>query len=185
MKTIINASLGLILILAVSCGPKAKAVKAPNGEKEIELPCSNFTKDKKFFRVSAVGESKDLNIAKRKALSNARTQLSGEIAATMKVVGDNYVKSSEQNNVEEALERFEENSRTIINQQLNGAQSVCERVTKNPKTKSFSVYVALELSAKDLADRYNESLSKDQQTFVDYNYEKFKKTFEEEMSKQR
>ena len=46
---------------------------------------------------------------RKRAISNARSELAGMISTTMKVVGDNYVKSMEVNNVEEVLERFEEN----------------------------------------------------------------------------
>ena len=96
-----------------SCGPKTKA---PKGETELILPCSEFKSDRKTFRVYSYGESADAMVAKKKAISNARSELAGMISTTMKVVGDNYVKSMEVNNVEEVLERFEENGRTVINQ---------------------------------------------------------------------
>ena len=41
----------------------------------------------------------------------------------------------------------------------------------------------LELYADDLVSSYNERLSKDERLKIDYDYEKFKQTFEEEMSK--
>lgn len=174
--------LGLTLITS-SCKSSENAISAPKGEREITIPCSNFNSTKKTFRASAYGESKDMNIAKRKGLSNARTQLAGEISTTMKVVGDNYVKSTEFDNKEEILERFEENSRTVINEKLNGARSVCERTTQDGKTGKYKVYLALELSSEKVVLKYHELLSKDENLKVDYNYEKFKETFEKEMNK--
>ena len=100
-------------IMISSCGSKTKV---PKGETEMVLPCSEFKSDRKTFRIYSYGESTDAMVAKKKALSNARSELAGMISATMKVVGDNYVKSMEVNNVEEVLERFEENGRTVINQ---------------------------------------------------------------------
>jgi hypothetical protein len=39
------------------------------------------------------------------------------------------------------------------------------------------------LSAADLISKYNERLSKDDQLKIDYDYEKFKDTFNQEMDK--
>ena len=48
---------------------------------------------------------------------------------------------------------------------------------------TFKTYVALELSADDLVAKYNERLSKDDRLKIDYDYEKFKDTFNAEMDK--
>ena len=45
--------------------------------------------------------------------------------------------------------------------------------------------MAVELSATDLVGKYNERLSQDERIRAEYNYEKFKETFEAEMAKQR
>ena len=142
------ASAGLLL---ASCGSKTKV---PKGEIEQVLPCSEFKSDKKTFRVYSFGESADMNVAKKKALSNARTELAGMINSTMKVVADNYVKSMEVNNVEEVLERFEENSRTIINERLNGSVVVCDRVTQVQSSGKFKYYIAIELDGEKIVKNY-------------------------------
>ena len=155
----------------------------PKGEVEIVLPCSEFKSDKKYFRSYSFGESTDANVAKKKALSNAREELAAQISSTMKVVGDNYVKSSEFNNVEEVLERFEQNSRTVINERLSGIKPGCDKLVMVTATQKYKYYVALELSGDDLVDDYYKTLSNDQSLRIDYNYEKFKQTFNEEMEK--
>jgi predicted transcriptional regulator len=168
-----------------NCKKKESAVKTgiSKGEIEIILPCSEFRSDDKFFRSFAFGESMDGNVAKQKALSNARTELAGSLNSTMKVVGDNYVKSSEFNNAEELLERFEQNARTVINQELRGVKTVCERMARVGDTRNFRYYIALELSGGDLFDKYYSSLTSDQSLKIDFNYERFKDTFNEEMAK--
>jgi len=169
----------LASVFLVSCGG-TKDVTAPKGETEIILPCSEHKSDKNTFRVYSFGESLDQAVAKKKALSNARTDLAGMISTTMKAVGDNYVKSTEVNNVEEVLELFEENARTVINQQLSGAKSVCDRLMMTQSGK-YKYYIALELSGDNIVKDYYKSLSKNDKIMVDYNYEKFKETFEKEM----
>ena len=100
----------------------------------------------------------------------------------MKVVGDNYVNSSEVNNKEQLTETFQEMSRTVVDQNLKGAVEICEKLTQKPDG-SYVSYVAIELSGEKITNSYNERLSKDEKLKADYNYEKFKETFEKEMTK--
>jgi hypothetical protein len=173
---------GAVTFTSIACKSK-KEIPTPKGEVEIVLPCSQFKSDKNYFRSYSFGESTDANVAKKKALSNAREELAGQISSTMKVVGDNYVKSSEFNNVEEVLERFEQNSRTVINERLSGIKPVCDKLMQVTATGKYKYYVALELSGEDLVDDYYKTLSNDQSLKIDYNYEKFKQTFDAEMAK--
>jgi len=103
----------------------------------------------------------------------------------MKVVADNYVKSTEVNNIEEVLERFEENSRTVIDERISGAVVVCDRVTQVASTGKFKYYIAIELDGEKIVKDYYKALSKNDKIMVDYNYEKFKETYEKEMEKMR
>lgn len=174
---------GMIIALPACKSKKQATIDPPKGEVEIKMPCSEKTADAEHFRAFSFGESMDANVAKRKALSNAKADLAGQISTIMKVVGDNYVKSSEYNNKEELLERFEENARTVINQQLNGIRPICEKLTQVTSTGKYKYYISLELSGDDLVKNYYESLSRDESLRIDYNYERFKQTFEEEMKK--
>lgn len=186
-------TLSLIALIAIAgfqftgCKKKEKLAeggKAPKGEEEVLIPCSglDYFSNDKYFRSNAFGESIDMMTAKKKAMSNAKAQLASDIQTTMKVVGDNYVKSSEFNNKEEILERFEENARTVVNQELRGVRTICEKMVKTPEGK-YKSYLAIELSGEELLNRYSEVLSKDENLKIDYNYEKFKETFDKEMEK--
>ena len=75
------------------------------GEIEIIEHCSGdaYFSNNKYFRANATGESLDRETAKKKARSNAMAQLAKSIKATMKIVGDNYVNSTEFNNKEEVI----------------------------------------------------------------------------------
>ena len=186
MKNRLFTPIAILAIAAVSftsCKGKKKVIEPPKGEIEVVLPCSEFKSDSEYFRAYSFGESSDPNVAKKKALSNAKAELAGQISTTMKVVGDNYVKSSEYNNKEELLERFEENARTVINEKLSGIKPICDRLTQVTSTGKYKYYIALELSGDQLVSDYYNSLTKTESLKIDYNYEKFKKTFEEEMNK--
>lgn len=178
--------LGIGFMFAVtSCKKKKEATGVSSDEKEVILPCIEFKSDDDHFRAHGFGESMDANVAKQKAVSNARTAMAGQLSSTIKVVGDNYIKSSEYNNTEELLERFEQNARTVINQELRGVKTVCERMTRVGDRNQFRYYLALELSGSDMFDKYYQSLTNDQSLKIDFNYERFKETFNEEMAKFR
>ena len=72
----------------------------------------------------------DQSTSKKKAMSNAKADLASAIQTTIKGTIDNYVNSREVNNVEELSERFEGLTREVINQELVGTKTICEKVTK-------------------------------------------------------
>ena len=157
----------------------------PKGEVEVKMYCSgpDYWTDKHNFRANSVGESIDQATAQKKARANAKQQIAGDISTVLKATIDNYVKSTEFNNKEEVLENFEGLSREVINQELSGIKTICEQLTKDQTTTKYKYYVAIELSADKLVQKYTERLSKNEALKVDYNYEKFKQTFDKEMDR--
>ena len=185
-------SLAVAAVLVVgglsACGGKKKAAEAakpPTGETEVNVLCSgpDYFTDEKNFRANSLGESMDQATAAKKAMSNARAALASAINTQVKTVIDNYVNSSELNNKEEVAERFEGLSREVVDQQLSGTKTICEKTVRVDATGNYKTYVAIELSAQDLLAAYNQRLSSDDKLKVDYDYEKFKKTFDDEMQK--
>jgi len=194
MKALFNTrtlTLGLLAVgLAfgsISCGKKKKAAEAapPSGETLIKQYCAGdeYFSDKKFFRANNLGESMDQATAKKKAYSNARADLASSVSTTIKGVIDNYVNSREYNNKEEVEERFEGLTREVIDQQLSGVKTICEEVVKVNATGKFKYYIAIELSGQDLVEAINERITNDERLKIDYDYEKFKETFNQEMEK--
>ncbi len=175
-----------VAMVAVSC--KKKDLQAPPaGEVLIEEYCSgpDYFSNNKFFRANGIGESMDQATAKKKAFSNARADLASAVNTTIKGTIDNYVNSREFNNVEEVEERFEGLTREVIDQELKGTKTICQKVVKVTETGNFKYYVALELSGQDMLTKMNERLGEDERLKIDYDYEKFKETFEKEMEKLR
>jgi len=183
MKKLNYVSLVVLIAAALIAGCKGKE-KAPSGEKEVIVPCSGseYFTTAKFFCANSIGESQDQVTSKKKALTNARNELAQAINTTVKTVTDNYVNSREMNNKEEVEERFESLNREIVDQTLSGIVTKCEKLMKTDQG-TYKTYVAIELSAEELVSKYNERLSKDERLKIDYDYEKFKETFEKEMDK--
>ena len=190
MKTKFYKPLGLLIAGAVifgstftSCKSKQEVTDVKN-ETLIEVYCSGpeYRSDKTTFRANATGESTDMEIARKKAGSNSKAALAAQIQTTIKGVTDNYVNSREFNNVEEVEERFEVLNREVVNQQLNNVKTICEKITQT-KTGTYKCYMAIEMSTDALEEALNNKLSKDQRLKVDYDYEKYKETFDKEMEK--
>ncbi len=183
MKKLNYVSLIVLAAAVLIAGCKGKE-KIPAGEKEVVVPCSgpDYFTTAKFFRANSIGESQDQVTSKKKALTNARNELAQAINTTVKTVTDNYVNSREMNNKEEVEERFESLNREVVDQTLSGIRTLCEKLVKTDQN-TYKTYVAIELSADELVSKYNERLSKDERLKIDYDYEKFKETFEKEMAK--
>ena len=177
----------LLIVGQSACGgqkKKAEEKKPPEGETLIKQYCAgpDYYTDNKTFRANNLGESLDQATAKKKAMANARADLASSIQTTMQGVIDNYVNSREFNNQEEVEERFEGLTREVLDQSLTGVKVICEEVVKTAEGK-FKYYIALELSGADLVADYNSAISNDERLRIDYDYEKFKETFEAEMDK--
>lgn len=173
------------LMLMFSCKSSKPAGVEKQGETVIEVLCTGpeYQSDKTHLRVSSIGESMDQVVAKDKALSEARAQLAASLNTLLKGVTDNYVKQSEVNNREVLHERYEKLNREVVNQEVTGTRTLCEKTTRTA-SGNYKTYLAVELNTEDLLAAMNNRISGDEQLKIDYNYEKFKKTFEEEMNKQ-
>jgi len=172
------------LIMMPACKSSKPASVKKQGEKLIEVLCTGpeYQSDKDHLRSSSIGESMDQQVSKDKALSTGRAQLAASMSTLLKGVTDNYVKQSGVSNKEALYSRYEKLDREVINQEIVGTKIICEKVTKT-ESGNFKTYLAIELNSAELLEAMNKRISSDEQLKTDYFYEKFKKTFEEEMSK--
>jgi hypothetical protein len=184
MKNLMRISSVLAIVAAVVISGCKSKQPMPEGEKEVVVPCSgpDYFTNNKVFRGNSIGESMDQVTSKKKALTNARNELAQAIQTTVKTVTDNYTNSREMNRREELEQRFEQLNREVVDQTLQGVRTICEKLVQT-KEGNYKTYVAIELSADELVKQYNERLSKDERLKIDYDYEKFKQTFDEEMAK--
>jgi anion-transporting ArsA/GET3 family ATPase len=183
--TIMVIAIFAVGIIAAGCKSKKNVTQAaPANEVLVEQYCSgpDYFSNNEFFRSNDVGESMDQSTSKKKAMSNAKAALAGYIETTLKAAFDNYVNSRELNNVEEVKERYEGLSREVVNQKLNGIRLICEKQTRTSDNR-YKTYVAIELTGDDIVSMMNQRLSDDDKLKIDYDYEKFKQTFNDEMDK--
>lgn len=176
--------LALPLSILPGCKSSKKAATKIPDEQEVVRYCygPEYQSTKDHFRASATGESMDQMMSEKKALTEARAKMAAQIETLIKTVTDNYGKSGEMNKKEELMKRYETLTREVVNQKISGTIEVCNKQTKT-KDGNYKTYLTLELGGSEVLGALNNRLSNDEMIKIDYNYEKFKKTFEEEMNK--
>ncbi len=170
-------------LLLTQCRSKEEATM-PEGETRVEVLCSGpeYWSTDEYFRANSVAESPNQANSKRMALSNARAELAGQIEVTVKAVIDNYVQDIAVGDRQEYSQRYEGLSREVINQKLTGTRVICEELTRTPQGR-YKTYIAIELAGNEILNAMNERISRDERLRLDYDYEKFKNTFNDEMDK--
>jgi hypothetical protein len=143
---------------------------------------TNFFSTKKNLRASGIGESIDRMTALKKCRNEAKTALAASVETRIKSTIDNYVNSREMSNREQVEEKFEGLSREVIDQKLSNVTTVCEKITVKA-TGGYVAYLAVEMKADDLIEAINDRITKEETLRIDYDYEKFKETFDKEMEK--
>lgn len=179
----------VLLIAVVSfsqCKSKKEIAQAPPGETRVEVLCSGpeFFSDNEYFRANSVAESQNQANSKRMALSNARAELAGQIETTVKSVIDNYIQDVAVGDRTEFTQRYEGLSREVINQRLTGTRVICEELMRTSEGM-YKTYIAIELSGEEIVNAMNQRIAADDRLRVDYDYEKFKDTFNGEMDQMR
>ena len=168
-------------MVMTSCGSSKKAT-AEKGYEEVQTFCSGpeYRTGDGIMRANASGNSNDMEISRDKAMTNARNRLSQQMEVFVSNLTDYYKKETdfmENSNMEK---RFEELIREVSNNKLQGTYPICEKTTRNDSGNYIS-YVAVELGGEEFMEQSANRLSADEELKVDYDYEKFKSSYEKAM----
>lgn len=188
----------LVLTITYSCGSsKSKVVveKEVRGQtfNEIILPCNgaDYASNDKEFKGTGSGTSINMNAAKKMAVRAAMSALALDMSAAISVVADDYSKSVQKNADLDYQGRWEDMTRIVADEVVNSLSTDCERSTIERKnlngqmTAYYTFYVAKSSSVDKVFEKLSQKMSDDEILKIDYDYEKFKETFEKEMEKRR
>jgi hypothetical protein len=141
-----NTCVVLLLMMGMAAGCKSNKI----GERVKEpFTSPKYMSSSRFWRSTGSGNSSDLNIAKQKALLEARKNLASEVETNIKSVADQYIKNQEIGEREMMQRSFEMLYREVMNTQLNDAR-VHDQVTYKRDNGQFIHYVAIEAHKKSL-----------------------------------
>ena len=184
MKYVIMAAVVVSVAMFVSGCKSKKLPSVQEGSRELSVPLSGkeYRSDKDYFRATGIGVSTDLAAAKKIAQQNARTTLATNISSTMKAVSENYIQDRQINDRDEFGSKFEEISRTVVNQTLNDVREMDEKVFQE-KDGRYRYYVALEMSKEPVIRNLNQGISKEAKMQQDFDQYRFRQILDEEMKK--
>lgn len=181
----------ITLSILVSCGPGKTVVKEvkTNQENVVEVitPCvgDKFQSNDKFFRGTANGTSVNMNMAKKIALRSANTFLATDIKVQITQVADDYSGQTTSGTTSTFREKVQDATESVVDEVVNSSRTICERTTMNKQTGEYTVYISRESSVENIFSKVAQTLSKEEELRVDYDYEKFKETFDKVMEKRR
>ena len=169
----------MVLVMA-SCGSKKQVASA-------NFPCPECKASTEVFRYLgqhvAAGD-RQMQQARSMAANNARTELANMIEATVKNVIDNYTSEYITDDQAEFKQRTQGLARTVVNQVLRGTPVICEGTMPSTTVQGGIIcFACVELTGKTVMDAIASQISSDEKLRTDFEYEKFKQVFEEEMSK--
>lgn len=190
-KTMLSKTSKWLLIPAVavlafsSCkSKKAVPIEKRTGAVEISVPFSSkeYRSDENNFRSKQVGKSPDQATAKKIAFQSARAEMAANINATVKRVTDQYTNQRTVGNTQEFENKFEELSREVVNLEMSNVKEIGEKLFQEPDG-SYSYWIALEASKKEVFDKIDAKISNDAKLKLDYDKQKFQQIFDAEMKK--
>jgi hypothetical protein len=183
-KVFVFAALIAGVLFMVSCGGKKKTTATSDAlGKELVIPCSDmeFHSDKTHFRGTGMAEGTNMASVRRRANLDANAALAASVNRTIKSVTDRYTQDITVGDANEYAEKFEDMTRSVVNQSLNNVSTVCSKVFE--KEGKFSVYVAVEVGKDEMLNNISSRISNDARLRLDYDKMKFENIFNEEMEK--
>ena len=177
-----------LLIPAISlsaCGVQKVTYTKQEERKEVKgLPFSEkqYQTDKDYFRAVGTGVSTDMEMAKKIALTNAQRKIAESITTVAKTTTEIFGKQVTADNQGEFASSVYTIVRTSANESLSNIKIVDEKLFEKG-SQDYEAWVVIETSAKAVSDRAIKGLSSSKALKVESDLEKFRKVFEEEMSK--
>lgn len=170
----------LAALVMMSCGSSKEVAQ------ETKSPCGGCTSTTEVFRYvgqHVASSDRQMQQARSQAANAARSELAAMINATIKRVIDNYTSEYIQGDASDFRQRVQDIARTVVKQELTGTPVTCEAKEPGSQPGNVIVYACVELTGKSVLDGIANQIKNDEKLRTDFEYEKFKKVLDEEMSK--
>lgn len=168
----------LMALVMASCGSEKQVAS--------NLPCPECKATTEVFRYlgqHVASSDRQMQQARSMAANSARSELAAMVDATIQRVIDNYTSEYISGNESDFKQRVQDLARTVINQKVKGTPIICEGTMPGSTAGNTICFACVELTGKAVLDGIAETISNDEKLRTDFEYEKFKKVLEEEMSK--
>jgi hypothetical protein len=166
----------------VSCNKKLKQTDTKLKEIETPFEGKKYFSDKKYYRAIGEGKAQDLTVAKRIAETNARQGLASQIEVKVRSVGEQYLQNRSINQNLETNTKYEDITRTVIDETLREIE-LFDQKSYQDKQGNYVHYVAMQMSTDAIANGMVDKITKDEQLKQDFELERFRKIYEQELEK--
>ena len=177
-KITLLLGVALMALVMASCGSQKQVAS--------NMPCPDCKSTTDVFRYLgqhvATGD-RQMQQARSMAANAARAELATQVSATVKRVVDNYTSEYITGENSEFNQRVQDISRTVVNQLLVGTPVICEGTMPGSTPGNTICFACVELTGRSVLDGISSKINNDEKLRTDFEYEKFKKVLEEEMSK--
>jgi hypothetical protein len=178
----------LLLTLSISvssCG-SAKTAASPNGLTEQVIPLSGpqYRTDASYFRAVQSGKSKDMAMAKKIALQNARQELAANLKTNIRLVIENYNSNRQlpSEDVTTTNSQMTELAYSVVNERLLGS-ALSEEKLFTTATGEYQYFVCVELNKAELKQALIDEMKRNEKMMSEAEIEDFRKIFDEQMAK--
>jgi hypothetical protein len=178
----------LLLALSISlssCG-SAKTAASPNGLTEQVIPLSGpqYRTDASYFRAVQSGKSKDMAMAKKIALQNARQELAANLKTNIRLVIENYNSNRQlpSEDVTTTNSQMTELAYSVVNERLLGS-ALSEEKLFTTATGEYQYFVCVELNKAELKQALIDEMKRNEKMMSEAEIEDFRKIFDEQMAK--
>lgn len=176
MKLYTVVAIAATLSVALTCCSASKN-QTNSDEKEIVQLCNYTTYDQTFY-ANGIAESTDMQMAKDKAISSARAQIS----ASLNLAVENFVKRFRTDTNDVLDQKTEDRLQTLTIQTLTGSSLVCERLVRTD-TGKYRAYVSVALPKQAVIDAAKKALDDEKKANLDTRMAEFDKIAEQEIIK--
>lgn len=176
--------IGVLMTAGISgCNQKLKRADSKK-LKEIEQPFDSkkYFSDKKDYRAVGEGRAMDLTVAKRIAETNARQSIASQIEVQIRSVGEQFLQNRSIGTDLETKSKYEDLTRSVVDQTLSGVKVVDAKSFQNKKGM-YVHYVAMEMPVDEVERQMEEGISRDEKLKQDFELQKFREVYNEELNK--
>ena len=155
------------------------------GEVEVAVPFTEaeYQSNAEYWRTTQSGSSFNASVAQSEAILAANKQLAAMIHVQIKSVVESYTKNIQTTNSNEVAKVYEEMIRGIVNQALEGSHTYAQKAFRLADG-TYRYHVCQQVSKASLREELTDRLSEEEHMQLEFDKERFRKIFDEEMQAQ-
>lgn len=172
---------GLVLVLIMISCDTQKSLPS-------NYPCQDCKSTSSVFSYMSqyvASNDKQIQQARTVAANTARAELAVQINATFKRVVDDYTNEYIAGMAVDSNQRMQDVASAIVNQMSRDAFVICEGTMPTNIAGNTICFACVELTVKSVLESVVNKISEDEKIGNYFEEEKFKKIFNEEMSKMK